>query len=793
MATQIVGILSVSGATGAETYTIPTNPGNAFSISGSQLFAPSDLVNGTYSVTIAATPASTTLSLSLTYAGGFNPPPPPPPPLMATISVSPISVGIDQTSVVFFTWNDTVINFTVPAVAVTNGTVGTLAQIDATHFTAVFTPTQNIDGSATIQVQQSGTGGAVYSNSAGSVTQASNIATVAVDTVFIPPPPPPPLTSLISVFPASLGVGQTGTVDIVWNDTVVNFTLPAFAVTNGTLSSLVQINSTNFTATFTPTANFFGSASLQVQKSGTGGAVYSNSAGSITQASNIATVLVSTVITPPPPPPPLTSVISVLPTTLGTSQTSTVSITWNDVVINFTLAAFSVTNGTLSSLVEVNSTNYTAIFTPTPGVTASAILQVQQSGTGGAVYSNSAGSTTAASNIAAIVLTPFAAIRTLDNIPIGDSFAEITTDLTGTLIYSFTSNPGNLFSLNGNQIEVAGVLVAGTTYVIGVQVSNGVTTETGSIAAECIRVAASWIPGVRPWSATSLCNAPLASGHTYTPVAWPTSTGFNYFTGVKYFIDAPASDITTVCSWVSQGDFGGAPTQTINRVITPTFNGVALLLGNGDGDNQAVSMEGTNCLQMNNFIRTSDTTASSNLFGGSGASGDIINGTGFAIPGGGQFGNNLAAGVLASGVSPLMGCLLKEEFTRYGEFNHWIGFSMINSLTTAGFIAPAIFGDGGAGAGGLFKTGQLLAIPKTTAMPGGLSTYGQAMFRAMQNYGAWPFDTSGSVTPYMACVFDPIQSGASIPYAAATSWTATDKVNLINDSNILFPLLQIVS
>lgn len=379
----------------------------------------------------------------------------------------------------------------------------------------------------------------------------------------------------------------------------------------------------------------------------------------------------------------------------------------------------------------------------------------------------------------------------LDGVPIGKTVAEFSVTGGTGFSFSFSSNPGNLFALSGNRLIVDGLLSVGN-ITLGIQATNGSVTLSQDIALKVISVAKSWIPGLRPWAASSLCNTPLPGGKTYTPVAWPASTGFNYFTGVKYFIDIPAISETTVCSWQSTGDFGGAPIQLIHRVMTPGFNGVELLLNNGDGDNQAVSMAGTNCLHMNQFTRISDILGSSATFGGSGPSGDILNGTGFAIPGGGQFGNNLAAGALASGASPLMGILLKEEFTRYGEFNHWISFSMINSLTQPGFIAPAIFGDG-SNPSGLFKTGQLLAIPRTTAMPGGLSTYGQALFRAMQNYGAWPFDTSGSVTPYMACVYDKTQSGASIPYAASTSWNATDKGLLVADVNILFPLLQAVS
>jgi hypothetical protein len=103
------------------------------------------------------------------------------------VFASPSTVLEGQTATVAFSWNDTVLDFTVGAVAVTNGSLGPLIQTDPSHFTAVFTPTANFVGTATIQVLQSGTGGAVYFNAAGSVSEASNIVDIALNTTEPPP------------------------------------------------------------------------------------------------------------------------------------------------------------------------------------------------------------------------------------------------------------------------------------------------------------------------------------------------------------------------------------------------------------------------------------------------------------------------------------------------------------------------------------------------------------------------------------------------------------------------------
>lgn len=442
-------------------------------------------------------------------------------------------------------------------------------------------------------------------------------------------------------------------------------------------------------------------------------------------------------------------------------------------------------------------------------------------------------------------------IPVLFNVAIGSAFVEILTDLTGTLTYSITGNPSNLFGLNGNQIIVNGLLAIGP-YTLEVEVSNGTTTETGTLTVLCESVADSWVPGVRPFTSISPCNTPLGSV-SYTPVPMPASTGFNYGAGIKFYIDIPNAQTDPICSFLQTSAWGNT-VQILNEIMTSGFTGVAGILHNSDGDNEAVLVTGTATLNMYNFTRATDATATGpvacandNLISGTGfgrpiasfsatgsisgdiltvtsvASGAIIFNTGIAGTGitpcligrqlsgtpqgtgtylvtvpqnvssttitGSSFFNG--AGVVAAGSNLMMGCLLKEELTRYGAFNHWIAFSAQHTLTKGPqiWVAPAISSDGPGGAGTIITTGQLLAIPKTTAMPGGLSPVGQAVFNAMQTYGAWPMDTGGNFALYCACVYD-----ASQPQSrAVTSWTDAEVASLSTDMNAIMPLLQVVS
>jgi hypothetical protein len=129
----------------------------------------------------------------------------------------------------------------------------------------------------------------------------------------------------------------------------------------------------------------------------------------------------------------------------------------------------------------------------------------------------------------------------------------------------------------------------------------------------------------------------------------------------------------------------------------------------------------------------------------------------------------------------MLGALIKEEFTN-GPINHMIALSVLSTICNAGnpnYYPPAISGDGKSG-NGFIQEGQVMAIPPTASMPSGLSSYGQKLFAAMQNYGCFITDTGGANTPYCGVGTSNI----------STSWTNNDIGLLIKDVNILIPLLH---
>src|SRR5262249_37313689 len=68
---------------------------------------------------------------------------------------------------------------------------------------------------------------------------------------------------------STLNAGQTDTITFTFSEAVTSFDNNDVSVTGGTLGTITKVNDTTYTATFTPTANFEGTGSLQVVASGT--------------------------------------------------------------------------------------------------------------------------------------------------------------------------------------------------------------------------------------------------------------------------------------------------------------------------------------------------------------------------------------------------------------------------------------------------------------------------------------------------------------------------------------------
>lgn len=366
-----------------------------------------------------------------------------------------------------------------------------------------------------------------------------------------------------------------------------------------------------------------------------------------------------------------------------------------------------------------------------------------------------------------------------DGIPIGGVVMEFeTVGAEGPFTYSLVGIHDGSFSISNNQLLVNSVLTVGEIPIV-VRATKGSLLVDQAFTIVVLSVAASWVPGIRPFSVVSPINLPIPAGTNYWRVPMAAATGSNYYSSPKFYIDVPAADETTVCSFHANTGWG-FPSATINRIMTPGFNGNRLLYDAGDSDNEAISVNGTDVMSIWQFIRTSDTTGTANQR----AQCDVFStGVGTRSP-------FLGCGVIADGVSNLGSCLLKEELTRYGAFNHQIGICGLGdyvNFSAAGIGFPPAINNDGPSSNGIGIEGQIFAIKPGTTKPSGLSVAGEAIWQAGIDYGFRLMDVGGSFLWYLGHVYD---KDAPVNHTSLNSWSGPEVVALRADALKILPLIQ---
>lgn len=269
--------------------------------------------------------------------------------------------------------------------------------------------------------------------------------------------------------------------------------------------------------------------------------------------------------------------------------------------------------------------------------------------------------------------------------------------------------------------------------------------------------------GQVPFAASSSWNTPIPTATTtYTNVAWPVSTGYNY---------TVSWDAYSAAIFVSQSS---DPLVTVTYPYGWGYPGGTLQIrmpANADGapgtDGELLIIDGTKAHNFWIFERKSLTTATASSYGVA----DVLTGSGW-----GSKSPFLGAGITAAGSNQLAGLLVQAE-TDAGEINHALNIRTDSAITAPGPVGFAISSDGPT-AGGAFLEGQRYAIPPATAMPSGLSPLGQKVFRALKNYGAYVTDVSG---------------GCSTLGAQQNAYDDATMTDLWHDSNKIIPLLKSVN
>ncbi|WP_225920093.1 Ig-like domain-containing protein [Pseudomonas vanderleydeniana] len=268
----------------------------------------------------------------------------------ATVVVANPALNAGATSLVTITFSEAVTGFTNADLTVENGTLSAVSSSDGgVTWTATFTPTTNVsDTSNLITLDNSGVQNA--SGNAGSGTTSSN--NYSIDTQR-------PNATIVVANP-NLGIGQTTTVTITFNEAVSGFDLTDLSVANATLSNLTSSDGgKTWTATLTPTAGLTDPTNLIVLDT----ALVSDAAGNT--GSGIAISNNYGIDNDRP-----TATIVVANPNLTAGQTTTVTFTFSEKVTGFDLSDLSVAGGTLSNLVTSDGgKTWTATLTPTANTT----------------------------------------------------------------------------------------------------------------------------------------------------------------------------------------------------------------------------------------------------------------------------------------------------------------------------------------------------------------------------------------------------------------------------------------
>ncbi|NGF57534.1 T9SS type B sorting domain-containing protein [Parapedobacter sp. SGR-10] len=166
-------------------------------------------------------------------------------------------------------------------------------------------------------------------------------------------------TATLVVTDAALSAGETSLVTITFSEAVTGFTNADLTIANGTLSAISSSDGgITWTATFTPTANIEDATNV-ITLDNTGVADLAGNAGTGTTESNNYAI-----DTKRP-----TATIVVADAALSAGETSLVTITFSELVTNFTNADLNVANGTLSIVSSSNGgITWTATFTPTANI-----------------------------------------------------------------------------------------------------------------------------------------------------------------------------------------------------------------------------------------------------------------------------------------------------------------------------------------------------------------------------------------------------------------------------------------
>jgi hypothetical protein len=354
-----------------------------------------------------------------------------------TLSSNKANLKAGETIRVTVTFSETPLDFTAKDIVVTGGKLSDL-KLGRTDkvYTALFTPDAANHFNGSIQVA-----GSSYTDPAGNAGASSNTLNLSGDTLA-----PRVIISGITNIDGS-GVA---TVTFTFSETPIGFAIDDIKVNGGSLSHLTVNPSDNkvYTALFTPASDASTLPGTIVVDAG----LFTDEAGNLGTASNLLTLLneskssdqLGDIIVP-------SLTVSSDKTSFKTGEIATVTFTFSEAPIGFTLDDVTVDGGRLSDL-AVNSSDhrvYTALFTPTANVNdfkGSISVAANQ-------YTDSAGTNGLASNVLSLTGDTQA-----PSLMISSNKTNLKAGETATVTFRFSETP---LGFTADDIAVSGGKLSG--------------------------------------------------------------------------------------------------------------------------------------------------------------------------------------------------------------------------------------------------------------------------------------------------------------------------------------------
>ncbi|MFM7077457.1 MAG: Ig-like domain-containing protein, partial [Planctomycetaceae bacterium] len=255
----------------------------------------------------------------------------------ATITASPATVLFGKTSKITFRLSEASTDFTIDDVAVSGGTLSNFTAVSPTSYWATFTPPESSTADGMVSVAEDG-----FTDAAGNGNVAASLATAITINTVQP-------SIAIAIDKTVFKAGDAATLTFTLSEDSSTFTVSDVTVVGGTLSGFTG-SGVNYSAIFTPRANFTGDGAVSVAAG-----AFKSIAGNPNLAGSLAEVLTIDAKAP-------TLVLTTDKAALKAGESATITFTASE-PIALDLANVTVGGGTLADLTGGGAL-YKATFTP---------------------------------------------------------------------------------------------------------------------------------------------------------------------------------------------------------------------------------------------------------------------------------------------------------------------------------------------------------------------------------------------------------------------------------------------